>query len=68
MVKPWEQQGCEYCRELWLNGQQPPKLGVNVDRHGFLHRCEKCGAFWEQNERFATEISAEEARANYDFD
>lgn len=41
------------------------ELGVNVDRHAALYRCEKCGTYWEEFERFADTISENEVRRFY---
>jgi hypothetical protein len=65
MVVPWNEMGCEVCRRKWETAHQPPQIAVNVALHAWLHRCEVCGAFWEQNERYATVISEAEARKNY---
>lgn len=64
----WESKGCSICRQMWLTGKHPPQLAVNDERHSFLHRCEECGTYWEQFERFADVVSEHDARAIYGAD
>jgi hypothetical protein len=61
----WEMKGCDACRTRWLQGNHPPKLGVNHEKHSFLHRCEQCGTYWEQFERYVDVISQDAARVEY---
>jgi len=60
----WEQQGCGECRKSWEasagKGLQP--LGTSVYRHAHLYQCRACGAYWEEAERYAHQISAAEAK------
>lgn len=58
----WEDKGCDICRKLWETGKRPPELAVNVDLHTRLHKCDVCGSYWEQLERYADVIEKEEAR------
>ncbi len=67
-MSDWNSKGCSRCRQLWLAGRQPPKLAVNDERHSFLHRCEDCGTYWEQFERYADVVSEDEAKAIYGVD
>ena len=61
----WEAKGCYQCRAGWLQGKHPSKLGVNNDKHSFLHRCDDCGTYWEQFERYVDVISEQTARVEY---
>lgn len=61
----WNEQGCMHCRQQWMEGSPPPELAVNLELHARLHRCIVCGAYWEQNERYANVISEVEARQSY---
>ena len=65
MAKVWERKGCEVCRKLWESGERPPELAINFALHSRLHRCNVCGTFWEQHERFADTIEEQEARDLY---
>jgi hypothetical protein len=65
MSGKWEEKGCEYCRRLWESGQRPPEIAMNVSLHSRLHKCPKCGSFWEQLERYADIIDEQNARALY---
>lgn len=61
----WENKGCVMCRRLWETGVQPERLGMNVQRQAYLHYCNVCGSYWEQNERRADVISKEDAAQFY---
>jgi hypothetical protein len=61
----WKEKGCAVCRALWESGQRPLELAVRYDLHSRLHRCSSCGAYWEQNERYADTIDEQEARRLY---
>lgn len=65
MVSPWEEKGCEICRNLWETGNRPPELAINYELHSRLHQCASCGTYWEQYERYADVISPDEAQRNY---
>jgi hypothetical protein len=65
MATAWENKGCKVCRSLWESGRRPPELAVNYELHSRLHRCDKCGTFWEQLERYADVIQEDEARKLY---
>ena len=67
-MNPWDSKGCPTCRQLWRVGKEPPKRATNDERHSFLHRCDECGTYWEQFERYVDVISEDEARANYGVD
>jgi len=67
-ISSWDLKGCPACRDLWLTGRQPPKLAVNDERHSYLHRCDDCGTYWEQFERYADILSEDEARDIYGVD
>ena len=60
-VKPWKDKGCAVCRQQWLSGPLPPQLAASRERHTMLHCCPVCHTLWEQTERYATDISREEA-------
>ncbi len=61
----WESKGCAVCRQLWVTGQMPPELDVNLAEHASLHRCLACGTYWEQRERYADVVSEDEAKQRY---
>ena len=65
MITDWERKGCVECRQLWLEGKEPRKLGVDDERHAFLHRCDECGTYWEQFERYVDVISKQNAENIY---
>jgi len=58
-----EHQGCRACRAAWDTPSREPLTfqGTNHERHAHLHQCGRCGAYWEEGERAASEISAEQA-------
>lgn len=64
-MSDWNDKGCEICRQIWLQGDQLPKLAECYERHSFLHQCTECGSYWEQFERFVDTISEEDARRIY---
>jgi len=64
-MKPWKEQGCTVCRNLWECGQQPPELEDSIGQHAKLHHCKICGAYWIQTERYAAQISEQEAREQF---
>lgn len=61
----WEFQGCEQCRGAWSRGGGAPlrELGTNFEKHARVHQCQVCGAYWDENERYAAQISEAEAVA-----
>ena len=61
----WQDKGCDVCRHQWEAGVQPPNIAINIARHADLHRCDACGTYWEQVERFAAPIAESEARTFY---
>jgi hypothetical protein len=67
MKNEWNAKGCAICRQLWMGGDEPPRLAINVERHAFLHKCSACGALCEQFERYVDIVSEVDARALYDF-
>lgn len=62
---PWQKNGCAVCRHKWEIGAPPPEIGVNIKMHSSLHRCDACGTYWEQTERYAAPISRSKARKIY---
>jgi len=66
-LKPWEQQGCETCRYEAVGATRPPlvKVAENDAEHARLWRCEKCRAFWVEEERYMCEIDEGEARTRF---
>lgn len=60
-----ENAGCDICRRQRYSGDFPPEIAVNVAIHALLHRCSHCGTLWEQNERYISIISWEEAKKFY---
>jgi hypothetical protein len=65
MAGEWQHKGCERCRGLWESGRRPPQLGVSHELHSRIYRCDTCGTFWEQHERYADVITEIEARRLY---
>jgi hypothetical protein len=65
MLINWKNKGCEVCRRLWESGGQPRLVVVSTELHSKLHRCDVCGTFWEQLERFADVIEESDARKLY---
>jgi hypothetical protein len=65
MVTPWTSKGCEVCRGQWENGSHPPELAVSDVLHSRLHRCEACGSYWEQHERYADTMSENDMKKLY---
>lgn len=61
----WETKGCDVCRRMWETGMQPPRLGISLARNAYLHKCNVCGTYWEQCERYANVISNEDAKKFY---
>lgn len=66
-MNEWMKQGCEICRTGVLSGHWlPPYLvTTNYEAHARLHKCNDCGAWWEENEREAHVISEKEAQATF---
>lgn len=64
-MMPWESKGCPICRRMWEMEGQPHQLGISIVRRTYLHQCEECGTYWEQHERYADTISADEAKFFY---
>ncbi|MCL4207976.1 MAG: hypothetical protein KJ000_36275 [Pirellulaceae bacterium] len=62
-MTPWEAKGCPICRNKWLSGQQLTRIATNDETHSFLHKCDACGTYWQQFERYANVISKDEAQA-----
>jgi hypothetical protein len=65
LMTPWEEKGCPVCRHQWETGLPPPEIGINYELHSQLHRCDACGTYWEQTERYADVISESKARELY---
>lgn len=61
MVKDWDAQGCQMCRDLWMRGKTPRELRVDHQTRVTWHRCDVCRAFWVETERYATEVPREAA-------
>lgn len=61
----WSRKGCVVCRGLWESGGHPPELAVSDALHSRLHRCDVCGTYWEQLERYADVIQEDEAKRLY---
>ena len=62
---PWLEKGCAICRQKWQSGSPPPEIAVNIALHASLHRCDVCGSFWEEAERYATTIILETAKTMF---
>lgn len=60
-MSSWETKGCPVCRRLWETGEQPKRIGISLTRQSYLHQCDICGSYWEQSERHADQITAEQA-------
>ena len=66
MIKEWKDQGCDYCRDHWF--AYDGRLILLVDSIALqarLYQCPKCRCYWEESQRYAREISTDEARRNY---
>jgi len=61
-MRIWKEMGCPVCRRQWESGPSPPEIAVSIARQASLHRCNTCGAYWEETQRFATIIDEVEAR------
>jgi hypothetical protein len=62
-VTEWRNQGCSACRASWESGSREGlrNIGTSYKMHTRLFRCDLCGAYWEELERYAHEISSSEA-------
>jgi hypothetical protein len=52
------------CRAVWERGEQTATLsawGVSYELHTRLYRCDACGSYWEELERYAHQIPDAEA-------
>jgi hypothetical protein len=65
VMASWEDKACSVCRRKWETGEQPSRLGISLARNAYLKRCDVCGTHWEQRERYADTISAEDAAIYY---
>lgn len=65
LMDVWNTKGCEVCRTRWLQGKVLEELAVNYEKHSSLHRCEECGTYWEQFERYVDTIAEEEIGVDY---
>jgi hypothetical protein len=66
MQKEWLEQGCEFCREYWE--KYDGRLTLLKDSsimQARLYQCPRCNCYWEENQRYACEISPSEAKENY---
>jgi hypothetical protein len=63
--KQWQQQGCPACRAAWESGLRTGLryIGVSDELHARLYQCNICRAYWEELERYAHEISSDQASA-----
>jgi hypothetical protein len=63
--KKWHQQGCSVCRAAWESGSRTGLryIGISDELHARLYQCNICHAYWEELERYAHEISPDEASA-----
>jgi hypothetical protein len=61
----WQAKGCDVCRGQWESGARPSELAVSYALHSRLHRCDRCGTYWEQHERFADVIDEKDAMRLY---
>lgn len=64
-MSEWKEKGCQVCRHQWEAGERPRELAVSYALHTRLHRCDVCGTFWEQHERFADVIGEMDALRLY---
>jgi hypothetical protein len=58
----FDDQGCAVCREHWLSGSRPRYLAIDVELHTRLFRCDICGSYWEELERYAVEVTESEVQ------
>ncbi len=61
--KEWKEQGCPTCRAGWESGSRVAlrNIGTSYELHTRLFQCAQCGAYWEELERYAQEVSASDA-------
>lgn len=63
-VRRWQDQGCEVCRHRIMSSDMK-HIGDSNKGRGFLMRCDVCGAFWEELERYSYQIDEATARQDY---
>jgi hypothetical protein len=54
--------GCEVCRNGWYSGDVPRRLGLSMQAAVIVFRCDVCGTYWFETERYAAPVLADEAR------
>lgn len=59
----WKLQGCGNCRAAWstANRDSLRLLGTNCARHARVYVCSACGAYWDENERYASQVTEGDA-------
>jgi hypothetical protein len=63
--KQWKDQGCPACRASWEASSKVDlrHIGTSNELHTRLYQCRVCSSYWQELERYAHEIPADEARA-----
>lgn len=63
VFKSWHEQGCAECRGSWERADRASLslLRESVALHARLYQCKACGAYWEESERSAQQITPEAA-------
>lgn len=58
---------CAECEAGAYAGNWPPpeRVAVHPDGPSFLHRCDRCGTFWDFDLRKAVLLTEQEAQALY---
>lgn len=63
----WQTRGCETCRQGILRGSEPEPARIrHLGGGAFLHRCSRCGSWWEVNLREAHVVFPEEQEGSSD--
>jgi hypothetical protein len=65
VLKPWKEQGGPLCRAAWESGTRHDLhlIGSSIELHARLYQCNACSVFREELERYAHEVSPQEALA-----
>ena len=58
--KSWNEHGCQICRAGWMCGRSPRLLRVDRAGHCTWYRCDECGEFWMETERYAAPVHRDE--------
>ncbi len=58
----FDDQGCKICRQQWLSGSHPRELFSCAPEHATFYQCDACGAYWEETERYAAQVTRDRVR------